>query len=262
MSILHTSTILAASFIAGAINSVAGGGTLVSFPALLGVGLTGQQANVTSTLGLFPGTIGGFLGHRGDLAGTRSFALRLVPPSILGGVTGGLLMLLTPKGVFDQLIPWLILTATLLMAANEPINRLLQRIHGGDRSTGWWACAILFQFLVATYGGYFGAGIGILMLAALGLLGLTDIHQMNGLKNFMALAINGIAIVAFVVWEWLFHPGNAIWWIVLVMMGASCAGGLFGSHMAHRVGRKAVHTLVIGIGFVLAGWYFYKMRGG
>ncbi len=253
---------MVAAFAAGAINSVAGGGTLVTFPALLGVGLTGQQANVTSTLGLIPGSVGGFLGHRKDLAGTRSFALRLVPPSILGGVTGALLMLLTPKGVFDQLIPWLILTATLLMAANEPINRVLQRVHGGHRSAGWWTCAILFQFVVGTYGGYFGAGIGILMLAALGLLGLDDIHQMNGLKNFMAFAINGIAIVAFVVFEWLYHPGNVVWWMVVCMMAASLLGGMFGSVMAHRVGRKAVRSVVIGIGFVLAGWYFYKMHGG
>jgi uncharacterized protein len=262
MNILHTSTIVAAAFAAGAINSVAGGGTLITFPALLGVGLSGQQANVTSTLGLIPGSVGGFMGHRQDLAGTREFALRLVPPSILGGVTGALLMLLTPKGVFDQLIPWLILTATLLMAANEPINKLLQRVHGHERTTGWWAGAILFQFLVGTYGGYFGAGIGILMLAALGLLGLKDIHQMNGLKNFMAFCINGIAIAAFVAFEYLFHPGNVIWWIVVIMMGASLLGGFFGSHMAHRVGRKMVRGVVIGIGFVLAGWYFYKMHGG
>jgi len=262
MNILHSATITAAAFIAGVINSVAGGGTLVTFPALLGVGLSGQQANVTSTLGLIPGSVGGFLGHRKDLAGTRSFALRLVPPSILGGVTGALLMLLTPKGVFDQLIPWLILTATLLMAANEPINKLLQRVHDGNRGPGWWTCAVLFQFLVGTYGGYFVAGIGILMLAALGLLGLHDIHQMNGLKNFMAFAINGIAIVAFVAYEYLFHPGNVIWWMVLAMMGASLLGGMTGSHMAHRVGRKAVRGVVVGVGFALAGWYFYKMHGG
>jgi len=253
---------MAAAFAAGAINSVAGGGTLVSFPALLGVGLTGQQANVTSTIALIPGSVGGFWGHRQDLAGTRAFARRLVPPSILGGVTGALLMLFTPKGVFDLLIPWLILTATLLMVANEPIAKWLQKVQGHERSTGWWIFAISFQFLVGTYGGYFGAGIGILMLAALGLLGLKDIHQMNGLKNFMALSINGIAIVAFLAFELLRHAGNVIWWMVVVMAVASGLGGLFGSHMAHRVGRRTVRMLVIGVGFILAGWYFYKTHGG
>jgi uncharacterized membrane protein YfcA len=262
MNILQGSTIVAAAFAAGTINSIAGGGTLVTFPALLGVGLTGQQANVTSTLALIPGTVGGVLGHRRDLAGTRAFALRLVPPSIAGGLTGALLMLLTPKGVFDQLIPWLILTATLLMVANEPIAKALQRIHVHERSRAWWCGAIAFQFLVGVYGGYFGAGIGILMLAALSLLGLKDIHQMNGLKNAMALAINGVAIVAFLVYEHLRHPGYVVWWMVLVMAGAAGLGGLFGSHMAHRVGRRTVRTVVIGIGFVLAGWYFYKTHGG
>jgi uncharacterized membrane protein YfcA len=261
MNALHTLTIMGAAFAAGAINSVAGGGTLVSFPALLGVGLTGQQANVTSTLALLPGSVGGFLGHRRDLAGTRTFARRLVPPSILGGVTGALLMLFTPRGVFDQLIPWLILTATLLMAANEPVSKVLQKVHGRERSTGWWIFAVGFQFLVGTYGGYFGAGIGILMLAALGLLGLRDIHQMNGLKNAMALCINGIAIVAFLAFEWVRSAGNVVWWMVLVMAAGAGLGGLFGSHMAHRVGRRAVRTVVIGVGFALAGWYFYKMHG-
>ncbi len=253
---------MAASFTAGAINSIAGGGTLVSFPALLGVGLTGQQANVTSTLALWPGSIGGFYGHREDLAGTRAFAMRLVPPSIFGALAGAILMLATPNTMFDKLIPWLILTATLLMAANEPISKFIQNVHGHERTAGWWAGAIAFQFLVGVYGGYFGAGIGILMLAALSLLGLKDIHQMNGLKNFLALSINGVAIVSFIAWEYLFHSHFIVWWMVLMMALTAGLGGLFGSHMAHRVGRRTVRTLVIGVGFVLAGWYFYKMHGG
>jgi uncharacterized membrane protein YfcA len=262
MQILQAATVIASAFIAGAINSVAGGGTLVSFPALLGIGLTGQQANVTSTLALWPGSIGGFVGHRKDLAGTRKFALRLVPPSLAGAALGAWLMLVTPGSVFDHLIPWLILTATLLMAANEPISKLIARVHGQERTTGWWACAMAFQFLVGIYGGYFGAGIGILMLAALTLLGLTDIHQMNGLKNFLSLSINGMAILAFMIYEYLFRPGYIVWWVVLLMAAAAALGGLFGSHMAHRVGRRTVRVVVIGIGFALTGWYFYKTHGG
>jgi hypothetical protein len=171
-------------------------------------------------------------------------------------------MLVTPSSIFDHLIPWLILTATLLMAANEPISRLIAGVHGQERTRGWWACAIAFQFLVGIYGGYFGAGIGILMLAALSLLGLTDIHQMNGLKNFLSLSINGVGIVAFLIYEALFRPGYIVWWVVLPMAVAAALGGLFGSHMAHRVGRRAVRMVVIGIGFALTGWYFYKMHGG
>jgi uncharacterized membrane protein YfcA len=258
MPILHVATVMTAAFLAGAINSIAGGGTLVTFPALLGLGLTGQQANVTSTLALWPGSIGGFVGHRQDLAGTRQFALRLMPPSILGAMLGAALMLLTPHKVFDNLVPWLILTATLLMAANDPLAKLLRNLHGHERTTKWWVGAIAFQFLVGIYGGYFGAGIGILMLASLSLLGLTDIHQMNGLKNFLSLSINGMAILAFLLWEWLFHPGNVQWATVCLMAVAAGLGGLFGSHMAHRVGRRTVRITVISIGFLLTAWYFYK----
>lgn len=249
---------MTAAFAAGTINAIAGGGTLVTFPALLGLGLTGQQANVTSTLALWPGSVGGFVGHREDLAGTRTFALRLMPPSILGALAGAALMLLTPHKVFDGLVPWLILTATLLMAANDSIAKRLRSVHGQERSSRWWLGAVAFQFVVGIYGGYFGAGIGILMLASLSLLGLTDIHQMNGLKNFLSLSINGVAILAFLAWEWLYHPGNIQWATVLAMAVAAGLGGLFGSHMAHRVGRRTVRITVISVGFLLTAWYFYK----
>jgi hypothetical protein len=258
MNLIHILTVMAAAFTAGAINSIAGGGTLVSFPALLGIGLTGQQANVTSTLALWPGSIGGFWGHREDLAGIKAFALRLMPPSLIGGGLGAWLMLVTPQKLFDQLVPWLILTATVLLAANDPVNRMLKKIHGHERTAGWWTAAICFQFIVGIYGGFFGAGIGILMLAALSLLGLTDIHQMNGLKNLLALCINGIAIFAFMLMEFLRHPGNVKWMLVLPMAVAAGLGGLFGSHMAHRVGRGPVRIGVVCIGFMLAAWYFYK----
>lgn len=258
MQIWSTLTVMAAAFAAGTINAIAGGGTLISFPSLMGIGLTGQQANVTSTLALWPGSIGGFLGHRKDLEGTRTFALRLVPSSLLGGLLGAWLMLVTPQSVFDKLIPWLILAATVLLAANDPMGRFLKKIGGHERTTTWWIGAIAFQFVVGVYGGYFGAGIGILMLAALSLLGLTDIHQMNGLKNFLALSINGIAILAFVGMEFLRHPGNVVWHLVLLMALSAMGGGFFGAHMAHRVGRKTVRVAVVCIGFSLSAWYFYK----
>jgi len=144
------------------------------------------------------------------------------------------------------------------MAANDPLSRWLKNIHGHERTTNWWLGAIAFQFLVGVYGGYFGAGIGILMLASLSLLGLTDIHQMNGLKNFLSLSINAVAILAFLLWEVVFHPGNIKWYAMVLMAAAAGLGGLFGSHMAHRVGRKTVRAVVISIGFLLTAWYFYK----
>ena len=253
-------TVMAAAFAAGTINSIAGGGTLISFPALLGIGLTGQQANVTSTLALWPGSMGGFVGHRADLKGTRRFALRLLPPSIAGALLGAGLMLATPAKTFDALIPWLILTATLLMVANDPISKALGHVQGQERSRAWWAGAIAFQFLVGIYGGFFGAGIGILMLAALALLGLHDIHQMNGLKNFLSLSINGVAICLFLITEAFFHGHNVVWRTAGLMAVAAMLGGLFGSHMAHRVGRKTVRGVVIAVGFILTAWYFYKVH--
>ena len=251
-------TVAGAAFAAGTINSMAGGGTLLSFPALLAVGLTGQQANVTSTLALWPGSIGGFLGHRKDLRGTGRFAVLLLAPSVLGALVGATFMLATPAKAFDRLVPWLLLTATLLMAANEPIGRALGHVRGGERGRAWWIGAIAFQFLVGAYGGFFGAGIGILMLAALSLLGLTDIHQMNGLKNFLALSINGAAILCFLAAEWRFGAGNAVWGLAGLMAVAAMAGGFFGSHMAHRVGRRTVRRIVVAVGFLLSGWYFLR----
>ena len=258
MHLLPALTVMAAAFLAGTINAIAGGGTLVSFPALLGIGLTGQQANVTSTLALWPGSMGGFWGHRKDLAGTREFALRLMPPSLLGGALGAWLMLATPQKVFDHLVPWLIFVATVLLALNDPLGKALKRLGGHERTLGWWIGAVAFQFLVGIYGGYFGAGIGILMLAALSLLGLRDIHQMNGLKNLLALCMNGIAIVAFLAAEFLRHPGNVQWLLAGLMALSAGLGGLFGSHMAHRVGRTTVRGCVVSIGFLLSAWYFYK----
>ena len=187
-----------AAFIAGAINSVAGGGTLVSFPALVWVGLPSTIANATSTVAIWPGSLGGVWGYRHDLHGLPKSTYALIIPSLIGGILGAVLLVMTPTAVFDRLIPLLILFATLLFMLQDPVQRMIKttgKAHSG--SNAWLIGAMLFQFLVSVYGGYFGAGIGILMLAAFGIMGFTDIHQMNGLKNFLALCINGVAAVVF-----------------------------------------------------------------
>lgn len=251
MQLWQHAVVLLAAFVAGLMNCVAGGGTLVSFPALVWIGLDVKAANVTSTIALWPGSLAGFWGHRRDLSGTRTFALRLVPPSLLGGLGGAVLLLATPARVFESLVPWLILGATVLFALREPIVRGIGHGGAGERRPGWWTAAIVFQFFVALYGGYFGAGIGILMLAALGLLGLTDIHQMNGLKNFLALSINGVALVCFVL------SGKVVWSAALTMAVAAVAGALTGAALAHRVGRRIVGWVVVAIGLLVAGWFFF-----
>lgn len=243
------------------VNSVAGGGTLLSFPALVWVGRDVITANATSAVALWPGSLGGMLGYRRELGDTRRWMLWFGLPSIVGGILGAILLLRTPPRTFAAIVPYLILFATVLFAAQERITRALRGPREpaptppAARSSeellkapgrAWWAGAVLFQFMVAVYGGYFGAGIGILMLAALGLLGFTDIHQMNGLKNFLALCINGVAAAYFII------SGAVIWADVLVMSAGAVAGGYFGAGLARRLGRTFVRRAVIVIGFAMA----------
>lgn len=244
--------IFAAAFAAGMINSVAGGGTLLSFPALIWLGRDPIIANATSTVALWPGSLGGLLGFRRELQSSRRWSLWLAIPSLLGGAIGAFLLLRTPSGTFAMIVPYLILGATLLLAAQEQITKKLRLSSPERPSRAWWTGALFFQFLVGIYGGYFGAGIGILMLAALGLLGLTDIHEMNGLKNLFALLINGIAAAYFIV------SGAVIWIDVLVMAMAAILGGYFGAGVARRLGRRFVRLVVILIGISMAVSLFFR----
>jgi uncharacterized membrane protein YfcA len=178
--------------------------------------------------------------------------LALILPSLAGGIAGALLLRFTPPSIFDALVPFLILFATLLFMVQETVQRIFKAGEKRHESRTWLAGAMLFQLLVALYGGYFGAGIGILMLAALSILGLTDIHQMNGLKNFFALCINGVAAVYFVVAHMVQWP------YVLIMAAGAIAGGLGGAGLARRLGRKVVRGVVIAIGFAMSVSLFVK----
>jgi uncharacterized membrane protein YfcA len=252
MSLWQEIVVFVTAFAAGMINAVAGGGTLLSFPALIWLGRDPVIANATSTVALWPGSFGGMLGFRRELRGSRRWVFWLSLPSLLGGALGAYLLLRTPSETFSVIVPYLILGATLLMAAQEQITRILSLSSADRPSRAWWAGALFFQFLVGVYGGYFGAGIGILMLAALGLLGLTDIHEMNGLKNLFALLINGVAALYFIL------SGAVIWIDVLVMALAAIAGGYFAAGVARRLGRKFVRRLVILIGIAMAVSLFFR----
>jgi hypothetical protein len=173
----------------------------------------------------------------------RSVIVLLGVPSLVGGMIGAVLLLRTPQAVFEGLAPVLVLAATILLAAQEPLSRRLSRRSlVGERTAGFAAAAVVFQLLVGVYGGFFGAGIGIMMLAALAILGLTDIHQMNGLKNLLAIAINGVAAVYFVA------QGAVQWTDAGLMAVGSVAGGLGGAAIANRLGRRLVRQAVIAIG--------------
>lgn len=235
----------------GAINAIAGGGTLLTFPALIGLGIPALVANATSTVALWPGALGSMWGYRAELAGARSWAFRWALPSLLGGFIGAWLLLRTSPARFEGLVPWLVLGATTLFIIQRP---LMERLRGRnvasiDPSASPPTIAVLaYQFLVAVYGGYFGAGIGILMLAALGFVGFTNIHRMNGLKNFGGLCVNAVAAVTFAM------SSIVDWPVAITMAVGAVVGGYAGSRIAQRVPQQRVRQAIILIGLASGAW--------
>jgi uncharacterized protein len=246
--------VFGAAVVGGGVNAIAGGGTLVTFPALIWLGRDPVLANATNALGLLPGTVFGALGFRAELARSRDWVALLLLPSVAGGIAGAILLLRTPSATFEAVVPWLILAATLLLAAQEPLSARLRQGEAIRLGLRWKVLAVVFQAGVGVYGGYFGAGIGILMLAALGLLGMRDLHQMNGVKNLLAAAINGIAVVWFIVSD------AVLWNDALVMMAGAGLGGWAAAHLAHRVGRRVVRRAVITIGLAMAVSLALRLR--
>ena len=239
-------TMFVAAIIAGVINSMAGGGTLLTFPALLWVGVPAIAANATNTVALWPGSVGSVWGYRRELASAQRQLFALVVPSVAGGLVGALLLHLTPATLFERLVPWLILFATCLFMAQEPIQRRFDFSQAHAARSPWLSWTMVFQFAVGVYGGYFGAGIGILMLAALSLIGHTDIHQMNAVKTLLAVSVNGVAAL------YLALAGLVVWPYALLMAAGAIAGGVAGPGVARRVGRTAVRRVVIAVGFGMA----------
>jgi uncharacterized membrane protein YfcA len=237
---------IAAAFAAGVINAIAGGGTLITFPVLIWLGLDAKVANATSTVALWPGLFGGLFGYRRELQDSSTLLLRLGLTSVVGGALGAWLLIWTPAPIFARLVPFLILFATLLFMAQGSINHRL-RLQPIVAAPGavWWLGAIVFQFFSSIYGGYFGAGNGILMLAALGLLGLHDINRANGVKNFLGICINSIAVLSFSL------KGLVVWPDALLMAGAALLGGYCGAKMAVRVGQTTIRRAIVIIGFVI-----------
>ena len=238
-------------------NSIAGGGTLLTFPALVGLGIPGIVANATSTVALWPGSLASLTGYRNELVGARVWAFRLAIPSLLGGLSGAWLLLATSEERFKLLVPWLVFGATMLFAVQKPvalaISRRLERLGLENvRAMHPGMAMLVMQFVTAIYGGYFGAGAGILMLAAYGFMGFTNIHQMNGLKNFNGLFFNGIAAATFAA------KGLVNWPIALVMAVGSSAGGFATSRVAQKIPQRWVRNAVTVIGLVSAGWLFFN----
>src|SRR5215204_6180630 len=246
---------MCAAFAAGAINSIAGGGTLLTFPVLIWLGLDPKVANGTSTVALWPGLFGGLFGYRKELEHSSTILFRLGITSLIGGACGALLLVRTPSKVFAELVPFLILFATLLFMSNGIVNRRLRLGSLDEKKMGlWWTGAIIFQFFSAIYGGYFGAGNGILMLAAMGLLGLHDLNRANGIKNFLGICINSIAVLSFALMNMV------LWSDALVMAVGALLGGYFGASMAVRIGQVWVRRGIVVIGLVIFIVMIWKLR--
>ncbi len=248
--------LMVAAATAGVMNSIAGGGTMITFPVLLFFGTSPITANATSTLALVIGTAGSVYGFRQQIAVVKPWLKRFLPVSLLGGLIGSILLTVTKEEVFAKMVPFLILFATVLFLSQGAIRRFagfadkVEPAQAPHQSALW--VAVTFQFLVAIYGGYFGAGIGILMLASLGFLGLTNIHEMNALKNVLGSLINLVAAIYFV------FSGLINWPKTLVMATGALGGYYLGAHISQRIPQQRVRQIITAIGLVISAVMFYK----
>jgi uncharacterized membrane protein YfcA len=254
MTFLEALALAGAAFAAGAINAVAGGGTLITFPALIFLGTTERVANATSTLALVFGTAGSIFGFRKQIAGVRPWLMRFLPVSLIGGWIGSVLLTHTSNEAFRRLVPCLLLFATVLFISQGAFRRFAgldaARPVTPHRVAVW--AAIAFQFVVAIYGGYFGAGIGILMLASLGFMGLTDIYQMNTVKNVLGSLINVVAAV------WFVYAGLIDWPKTGVMTAGALGGYFIGAHYSLKIPQARVRQIISGIGLIISAVLFWR----
>jgi uncharacterized membrane protein YfcA len=264
------------TFIAAGVNSIAGGGTILTFPVVAAFLPDGPArlviANATSTIGLWPGSLAAAWATRSERLGQPRWTRWLLPASVGGAIVGTMLVLALPPAWFSRLVPWLILSAAFLFALQPRLSARLSAAgreagtNAGEPTRAMFLSVSVLQFLVAVYGGYFGAGIGILMLAVLGCLGLGDIHRINALKNVLATAVNGTTAVMFIGASVL--PGGlgagpagagvVSWPHAFVMALASVAGGFVGVRLTRRMPAALVRRMVALIGFGLAGYYFLR----
>ncbi len=270
-------TIAAISALGGAVNSVAGGGMLLVFPALVGLGVPPIVANATGTVALWPGSMGSLWGYRNAMRGAGTWARHLAFPSVIGGLIGAWLLLSTPTARFSALVPWLVFAATVLFVVQRPVSDWLLRRSRAARASDGGTTAVadasasgddivtansiprptppwyflLLQLAIAIYGGYFGAGAGILMLVGLGLMGLTNIHQMNGLKNVCGSCFNAVAAITFATQHIVDWP------IAGAMAVGSVLGGYFTSGLAQRTPQRLMRGVIGTIGLAASIWLMW-----
>jgi uncharacterized membrane protein YfcA len=245
-----------AAVLGGTLNAVAGGGSFFTFPALVFTRVNSIIANATSTVALWPGSVASMGAYRQELAKQRrDLIIVLTVISLIGGVGGAILLLKTPASTFNALIPYLLLAATLLFAVSPYITAQLRKRTAGKPNTGRISLTSLIligiaQLVIAVYGGYFGGGIGILMLAALAFMGMDNIHEMNAVKTLLASCINGVAVITFII------AGAVLWLQAIVMIIGAIIGGYGGAYYARRIDQKWVRLFVVVVGLALTVYFF------
>jgi hypothetical protein len=251
MTLLNELLILFAALVAGFINAIAGGGTLVSFPTLLALGIPPVVANVTNTVALVPGTIGGMWSQRKDFRSQYGRLLRLLPVSVAGGIVGGLLLLNTKESAFRNLIPFLILGATLLLGFQVQIkNWVISRIGHAHTEHHNPVIMLSLVFVAAIYGGYFGAGLGVILMAVLGLVTDDSLVRLNFLKQALGFAVNLSAAIYFA------FSGKVDWMIAFIMIFGSLTGGLIGGKVAGKLKPEILRWVVVSAGLIAATAFF------
>ena len=254
MTFVHATYLFFAALAAGAINAVAGGGSFVSFPMLLFIGIPPVNANATNTVALWPGQVASIGAYRRQFG---SVSWRTVAPLLLTGVIGGIIgawtLLKTPQTTFLRLVPWLMLAATIIFVFSGRVTTWVRRRSAsGEHHEFATGRGVVFQLFIAFYIGYFGAGSGILILAMLALLGMDEIHEMNALKALLTTVSNGVAMLLFIF-------SHAVYWPQMILMVvASMLGGYFGAHFAQKTKPEYVRAIVIAIGFTLSAYFFAR----
>jgi len=252
LTIAHAIFLFFAGALGGAINAVAGGGSFVAFPALLFTGVAPIPANATNTLALWVGVTASGGAYRNRLSISRRVMIPLIVTSMLGGLAGALLLIRTPGQTFLKVLPWLLLGATLLFAFGKHLTGRISASISHDASNAALASAAIFELAVAVYGGYFGGGIGIMNLAMLAALGMTDIHAMNALKVVLGGVINGVATITFVV------SGAIVWPQAIVMILGAILGGYFAAHYAQKLPQMWIRIFVILVGAGMTVYFFAR----
>lgn len=246
---MNDAVLFVAAFLAGTLNSVLGGGSFISFPALVFAGVAPRIANATNALALWPAGVASAIGYAKDIDIPRRTLIAYALASAVGAIGGALLLLYTPERAFVVLVPWLMLAATLIFTFGRAIAARLKSEHARSLALG-----VALQFAIAVYGGYFGGGMGILMLAAFAVLGMENMHGMNGLRSILSATINGVAVIVFVA------AGAIAWQPAILMATGASLGGYLGAIGARRIDPRFIRALVTVLAWGMTAYFIYDAQ--